>query len=69
MVELGAGLGVPLERRAQDAVASIQRWARRDAFGQRLLTQTEEMAALDDLRFQIRLKKPFSTASPRMRVS
>jgi peptide/nickel transport system substrate-binding protein len=45
--------------RARDAVASIQRWARRDAFGQRLLTQTEEMAALDDLRFQIRLKKPF----------
>jgi peptide/nickel transport system substrate-binding protein len=45
--------------RARDAVASIGRWARRDAFGQRLLSQTEEMTALDDRRFQIRLKKPF----------
>jgi peptide/nickel transport system substrate-binding protein len=45
--------------RARDAVASIQRWAKRDAFGQRLMTQTDEIAVLDDLRFVIRLKKPF----------
>ncbi|MBE9606145.1 ABC transporter substrate-binding protein [Acetobacteraceae bacterium H6797] len=45
--------------RAIDAVASIARWCKRDAFGQRLATQTEEMRALDDLRFEIRLKKPF----------
>ncbi len=45
--------------RAADAVASIRRWSKRDAFGQRLDSQTESMAALDDLRFEIRLKKPF----------
>ncbi|PZW49124.1 peptide/nickel transport system substrate-binding protein [Humitalea rosea] len=45
--------------RAKDAVASIGRWAKRDAFGQRLLTQMDSMTALDDLRFEIKLKKPF----------
>ncbi|MBN8907902.1 MAG: ABC transporter substrate-binding protein, partial [Rhodospirillales bacterium] len=45
--------------RAIDVVASINRWARRDAFGQRLLSQADEIAALDDRRFHIRLKKPF----------
>jgi len=44
---------------ARDAVASIRRWASRDAFGASLLAATEELAALDDRTFRFRLKKPF----------
>jgi peptide/nickel transport system substrate-binding protein len=45
--------------RAIDCVASINRWAKRKGFGQKLLSQTNEIKALDDKRFQIRLKSPF----------
>ncbi|MDR3537474.1 MAG: ABC transporter substrate-binding protein [Acetobacteraceae bacterium] len=45
--------------RAQDAIASIRRWAERDTFGQRLAGLTAEMVALDDARFRIRLTAPF----------
>jgi peptide/nickel transport system substrate-binding protein len=45
---------------AADCIASLSRWARRDAFGGRLATLTEEMVALDDRRFRIRLKRPFA---------
>jgi peptide/nickel transport system substrate-binding protein len=45
--------------RARDCVASILRWTRRDAMGARLAELTEEMSALDDRRFRIRLKRPF----------
>ena len=45
--------------RAIDCVASINRWGRRKGFGQKLLSLTNEMTALDDKRFQIRLKTPF----------
>jgi peptide/nickel transport system substrate-binding protein len=45
--------------RARDCVASIARWARRDALGQRLTSLTAEMKALDDRRFEIRLNAPF----------
>jgi peptide/nickel transport system substrate-binding protein len=45
--------------RSNDCIPSIQRWGKRDGFGQRLLGQTDEMKVLDDNRFQIRLKKPF----------
>ena len=44
---------------ARDCTASIARWAARDAFGQQLMAATEEIKALDDRRFSIRLKKPF----------
>jgi peptide/nickel transport system substrate-binding protein len=44
---------------AQDCVTSIQRWAARDPFGQQLMLQTNEIAALDERRWQIRLKRPF----------
>ena len=44
---------------SKDCIASIQRWGKRDGFGQRLMSQTAEMKVLDDKRFQIRLKKPF----------
>jgi peptide/nickel transport system substrate-binding protein len=45
--------------RAQDAVASIKRWMPRDTHGQTLATRLEEIRALDDRRFEIRLKRPF----------
>jgi peptide/nickel transport system substrate-binding protein len=44
---------------AQDCVASIRRWAAKDPFGQQLMLTANEIAALDDWRIQIRLKKPF----------
>ncbi|GGG20900.1 substrate-binding protein [Caldovatus sediminis] len=45
--------------RARDCVASIARWAKRDVLGQRLDALLEEMRALDDDRFEIRLKRPW----------
>jgi peptide/nickel transport system substrate-binding protein len=44
---------------AADAVASIGRWAQRRPIGLRLTPALEEMRALDDRRFEIRLKRPF----------
>src|SRR3954451_24102182 len=41
---------------ARDCVASIRRWATRDAFGQALIAQTEELTAADDTRIVFRLK-------------
>jgi|YNPMSStandDraft_1061717.scaffolds.fasta_scaffold00805_12 peptide/nickel transport system substrate-binding protein len=46
--------------RAEDVIVSLARWAKRDAFGSRLAALAEEMAALDDRRFAIRLKRPFA---------
>ncbi len=46
--------------RPADCIASIQRWAKRRGLGQRLLEQTDEMRALDDRRFEIRMRKPFA---------
>ena len=43
--------------RARDCVASIQRWAKRDVLGQRLDGLLDEIRALDDTRFEMRLKK------------
>ena len=48
--------------RAHDAIASIARWASRDRVGLVLKARTTEMRALDDRRFEIRLRRPF----PRM---
>ncbi|WP_159992804.1 ABC transporter substrate-binding protein [Roseomonas sp. 18066] len=44
---------------ARDCVASIQRWGKRDAFGQSLMAVTEELSAPDDRTIRFRLKKPF----------
>lgn len=44
---------------ARDCVASIRRWAARDGFGQTLMAETEELAALDDQRLRFRLRRPF----------
>lgn len=45
--------------RAADCIASLARWGRRDAMGARLAALTEEMVALDDKRFTIRLSRPY----------
>ena len=44
---------------ARDCVASIRRWAKRDAFGQTLMAFTDELSAPDDKTIQFRLKSPF----------
>ena len=48
--------------RAQDAVASIGRWAARDRIGLVLKQRLDGMRAVDDRQFEIRLQRPF----PRM---
>jgi peptide/nickel transport system substrate-binding protein len=45
--------------RAVDCIASIQRWGKRDSFGQLLMPYVDSMAAADDRRFTIRLTQPF----------
>ncbi len=44
---------------ARDAAASITRWMPRTAYGQKLAEKLDEVAALDDRRLVLRLKKPF----------
>jgi peptide/nickel transport system substrate-binding protein len=44
---------------AKDCVASIQRWGKRDAFGQALMAATDEVTAADDKTIVFRLKRPF----------
>jgi peptide/nickel transport system substrate-binding protein len=45
--------------RAKDAVASIRRWLPRDTYGQILNQRLDEIRALDDRRFELRLRRPF----------
>jgi peptide/nickel transport system substrate-binding protein len=45
--------------RAADAVASIKRWMPKDTHGQTLAARVDAIQALDDRRFEIRLKRPF----------
>src|SRR4051794_22588860 len=45
--------------RAADCIASIARWAKRDPFGVRMAALLEEMTAVDDKTFEIRLKRPY----------
>src|SRR5262252_5962459 len=44
---------------ARDAVASINRWAARDAMGQMIKAIENELAAIDDRAFRWVLKKPY----------
>jgi peptide/nickel transport system substrate-binding protein len=44
---------------ARDAVASIRRWLPRDTYGQVLSQRLDDIRALDDRRFEIRLRQPF----------
>ena len=45
--------------RSVDCITSINRWAKRNGFGQRMTTQLAEMKVVDDKSFVIRLTKPF----------
>ncbi|WNJ91539.1 ABC transporter substrate-binding protein [Bosea sp. 685] len=45
--------------RARDVVASLRRWASRDAFGNSLFNVVDEISAPDDRTVRWRLKKPF----------
>lgn len=49
--------GTPI--RAADAIASIARWSQADVLGQDIRAITNEMTAISDRVFVIRLKKPF----------
>ena len=49
--------GAPV--RSADCIASIERWARRDALGQKLAEATESWKAVDDKTFTLKLKSPF----------
>ena len=44
---------------ARDAVASLTRWGKRDAFGGVLFSATDELSAPDDKTVRFRLNKPF----------
>jgi peptide/nickel transport system substrate-binding protein len=44
---------------ARDAVASLRRWAKRDAYGSVLMAATDELSAPDDRTIQFRMNKPF----------
>ncbi len=45
---------------ARDCVASIQRWGKRDPYGQTLMAYTDEISAPDDKTIAFRLNKPFT---------
>ncbi len=45
--------------RARDCAASLDRWSKRDSFGQALGAATESFGARDDKTIVIRLKRPF----------
>jgi peptide/nickel transport system substrate-binding protein len=49
--------GTPV--RAIDCTTSINRWSKKDPFGQKLMSVTDELTPLSDKRFQFRLKAPF----------
>jgi peptide/nickel transport system substrate-binding protein len=49
--------GAPVE--AKDCIASINRWSKRDTYGQTLATFIEGFSAGDARTFSIRLKRPF----------
>lgn len=44
---------------ARDAVASLRRWMARDRMGRELAARLDEIAALDDAVFRLRLRTPF----------
>ncbi len=44
---------------AKDCVASVQRWGKRDAFGQAVMANSDEISAPDDKTILFRMKRPF----------
>src|SRR4029078_5455511 len=49
--------GAPVK--SADCIASIQRWSKRDALGQKLAEAADAWSAIDDKTFQLKLKKAF----------
>jgi peptide/nickel transport system substrate-binding protein len=45
--------------KSADCIASIERWAKRDALGQKLAESTAAWTAVNDNTFRLQLKKPF----------
>src|SRR6187455_783544 len=45
--------------RSVDCIASIDRWSKRDALGQKLAEAAESWSAVNDRTFTLKLKKPF----------
>ena len=45
--------------RSADCIASIERWAKRDALGQKLAENTDSWTAVNDKTFTLKLKRPF----------
>ena len=48
--------------RPADCIASLERWAKRDALGQKLAQSTESWTAVNDKTFKLKLRKPFPLA-------
>ncbi|MGI4810029.1 MAG: ABC transporter substrate-binding protein [Janthinobacterium lividum] len=48
---------------ARDCVASINRWGKRDPFGQALISASDEISASDDRTIVLRMKYPFPVAT------
>jgi len=45
---------------ADDCVASIRRWAKRESFGAQLIEATQEFRVVDSKTFELRLSRPFA---------
>jgi peptide/nickel transport system substrate-binding protein len=45
--------------RSADCIASLARWSKRDALGQKLAEATDAWSAVNDKAFRLKLKKPF----------
>jgi peptide/nickel transport system substrate-binding protein len=45
---------------SEDVIASLKRWASRDVLGRRLMAATHDIAKIDDRRFRLILKTPYS---------
>jgi peptide/nickel transport system substrate-binding protein len=45
--------------RSADCIASLERWSRRDALGQKLAQSVEAWSGVNDKTFRLKLKKPF----------
>src|SRR5262245_61814594 len=52
--------GAPVK--SADCIASIDRWSKRDALGQKLAEATESWSAVNDTTFRLKLKRPFPLA-------
>jgi peptide/nickel transport system substrate-binding protein len=48
--------------RSADCIASIERWAKRDALGQKMAEVTDSWKAVNDKTFTLKLKRPFPLA-------